>query len=360
MATLTGTTIASTYPMLLKTATSGGFTPALVAIEDGDGTTSSFSLATTSASFSGTLSVTGNFSIASTQFTVAALTGNTVISGTLNLAGNFAVNVNKFNVTASNGNTSVAGTFSSSGNGLFGSDLQVLGSLTVSGSFLPSTVNVSGTLNSTGNFSVDTNKFNVTASNGNTSVAGTLDSAGDFSVATNKFIVNSSNGNVTNTGSINGVSVGQGGGNIATNTSVGVNSLSANNTGSNNTANGVSALFSNQGGNSNTAVGVNSLFSNVSGGSNIALGVNAGDTIQTGDSNTIVGADADVDNGARNYCVVLGRGATSPASNGSLSIGGTGLNTMNGLVSGTANAASGNFLVIHLNGTQYKIALLNP
>jgi hypothetical protein len=54
-----------------------------------------------------------------------------------------------------------------------------------------------GTLNSVGDFSVATNKFNVTAATGNTTVAGTLDSAGDFSVATNKLTVASATGNTT-------------------------------------------------------------------------------------------------------------------------------------------------------------------
>ncbi len=64
---------------------------------------------------------------------------NLNVGGIENLAGDLNVNTDKFNVAASTGNTSVA-----------------------------------GTLGVTGNVNINTNKFNVIASNGNTSVAGTL------------------------------------------------------------------------------------------------------------------------------------------------------------------------------------------
>src|SRR5207247_1477658 len=56
---------------------------------------------------------------------------------------------------------------------------------------------VSGTLGVTGNFSVNTNKFNVTAASGNTTVAGTLGVTSDLTVNTNKFIVTALTGNTT-------------------------------------------------------------------------------------------------------------------------------------------------------------------
>lgn len=51
-----------------------------------------------------------------------------------------------------------------------------------------------GTLATTGDFSVNTNKFNVTATSGNTTVAGTLGVTGDVAVNTNKFNVTASTG----------------------------------------------------------------------------------------------------------------------------------------------------------------------
>jgi hypothetical protein len=61
---------------------------------------------------------------------------------------------------------------------------------------------------------------------------------------------------------INGVTVGRGGGNIATNTANGYQALYANTTGYQNTANGLAALTSNTTGYFNTANGVNALQNN--------------------------------------------------------------------------------------------------
>jgi len=63
-------------------------------------------------------------------------------------------------------------------------------------------LSVPGTLSSTGNFAVNTNKFTVTSASGNTAVAGTLDSAGDFKVATNKFTVAAATGNTAVAGTL--------------------------------------------------------------------------------------------------------------------------------------------------------------
>lgn len=53
-----------------------------------------------------------------------------------------------------------------------------------------------------GNFTVNTNKFTVAGSSGNTLVAGTLNSAGTFTVNTNKFTVLASSGNSTIAGTL--------------------------------------------------------------------------------------------------------------------------------------------------------------
>tara|TARA_B100000131_G_C18060819_1_gene590358 strand:+ start:321 stop:1067 length:747 start_codon:yes stop_codon:yes gene_type:complete len=83
---------------------------------------------------------------------------------------------------------------------------------TVIGGSSPASI-IGTTVRSTGNFDVNTNKFNVTASNGNTGIAGNLDvtgtvtSTGNFDVNTNKFTVNATNGNTASAGSISGTSV---------------------------------------------------------------------------------------------------------------------------------------------------------
>ena len=142
-----------------------------------------------------------------------------------------------------------------------------------------------------------------------------------------------------------------------------------------NSAFGTGSLFSNSG-NSNSAVGYQSLYGNTgsansalgrsalsgagAGVHNSAIGFEAGKTIQGGQFNTMLGSATDVDSGARNYCVCIGRKATSPAVDGSLAIGGTGGDAMGNLVNASAGVPTGTFLNIYLNGSRYKIALLNP
>lgn len=99
--------------------------------------------------------------------------GAASFASTLEVTGNFTVNTNKFTVTASSGNTAVA-----------------------------------GTLGVTGDFAVNTNKFTVTAANGNTLVAGTLGVTGDFAVNTNKFTVAAASGNTVVAGTLNVASTG--------------------------------------------------------------------------------------------------------------------------------------------------------
>lgn len=123
---------------------------------------------------SGTLGVTGAATFNSTIVATGNISGaNLAASGTLSSVGNFAVNTNKFTVNASTGNTAVAGTFA------------VTGAATVGGS-----------LGVTGAFSVTTNKFTVDTS-GNVTNAGTLTSAGALGVTSGALTV--TNGNIINT-----------------------------------------------------------------------------------------------------------------------------------------------------------------
>jgi hypothetical protein len=73
---------------------------------------------------------------------------------------------------------------------------------------------------------------------------------------------------------VNGVNIGEGGGNIASNVRVGLSALSCNTTGANNTAVGICALRCNTIGTGNVAVGANSLSSNTIGIENTAIGLN--------------------------------------------------------------------------------------
>ena len=91
---------------------------------------------------------------------------------------------------------------------------------------------------------------------------------------------------------INGLTVGKGGGNVASNTAFGTNALSANTTGANNTANGISALFANTTGDQNTASGKDALSANTTGSNNTASGKDALYSNTTGSNNTANGLAA--------------------------------------------------------------------
>ena len=68
-----------------------------------------------------------------------------------------------------------------------------------------------------GNFTVNTNKFTVAGSSGNTVVGGTLAATGDFSVNTNKFTVGASTGNIVAAGNATITGSATVSGNITTN-----------------------------------------------------------------------------------------------------------------------------------------------
>ena len=91
---------------------------------------------------------------------------------------------------------------------------------------------------------------------------------------------------------INGLTVGQGGGNVASNTAVGYNSLQANTTGTSNTAIGLSSLVINTTGQGNTATGQYSLHENTTGQYNTAIGFTSCEKNTTGSNNTALGYQA--------------------------------------------------------------------
>ena len=169
---------------------------------------------TNAATVGSTLDVSGNTTInngnltindgSSNTFVVTAASGNTAISGTLSTTGDFKVNTNKFVVTATNGNTAVAGTLGVTGATTLSNTLTVSGA---NATTLGGTLGVSGatTLNNA-NFTIKdgsaNDKFAVIAASGNTDVKGTLDSAGDFKVNTNKFTVASATGNTAVAGTL--------------------------------------------------------------------------------------------------------------------------------------------------------------
>jgi len=138
-----------------------------------------------------------------------------------------------------------------------------------------------------------------------------------------------SSGTVTSGSDIsaNGLTVGRGGGNVATNTANGFVALLNNTTGSLNTATGRDALRNNTTGGSNTANGVSALLNNTTGFSNIANGVNALRNNTTGGGNTANGNDALQSNTTGSNNIANGGGALSSNITGSS-------NTANGVSAG--------------------------
>ena len=154
----------------------------------------------------------------------------------------------------------------------------------------------------------------------NNASARTLTAGGNGIVVTNG---NGVDGNPTvalDTGTqltIDGLTVGRGGGDIASNTAVGVNALNANTTGNYNTASGYAALNSNTTGGNNTASGHAALYANTTGVGNTASGVNALNYNTTGNYNTACGDGAAKNNTTGNGNVTVGAysaaGAYAPA-----------------------------------------------
>jgi hypothetical protein len=132
---------------------------------------------------------------------------------------------------------------------------------------------------------------------------------------------------------IDGLRIGKGGSNIATNTALGASALNANTSGGNNTAVGRLALRDNTTGNGNSAFGSLALSNNTAGYSNSAVGIQAlannatgngnsafghqaliGDMISS--NNTAIGAQALLNHTSGNSNTAVGSGALSNATSG--------------------------------------------
>jgi VCBS repeat-containing protein len=195
---------------------------------------------------------------------------------------------------------------------------------------------------------------------------------------------------------VNGITVGRGGGSDSTstaigykalfdntgplNTAIGFSALSVNQTGLGNTASGAGALYSNTTGDGNTASSYGSLYYNTSGSNNTAIGqsslafntigsnntaIGAGALVNsTGESNTAIGYMATVAIDSLTNATAIGAGARVEASN-TIQLGADGTNDTtpisNVKTSGTLTAgavtypntlgSSGEVLTIDSNGT---------
>src|SRR5438477_3816256 len=102
------------------------------------------------ATVSGTLGVTGNFSVNTNKFNVTAASGNTTVAGTLGVTSDLTVNTNKFIVTALTGNTTVGGTLSVLGATITG---PTSGTFSIDGGFAGGALNI-GTTTNTGTVTI--------------------------------------------------------------------------------------------------------------------------------------------------------------------------------------------------------------
>ena len=120
---------------------------------------------------------------------------------------------------------------------------------------------------------------------------------------------------------INGLEIGRGPGNSASNTIFGDGAFASNTSATNCTAIGSAALAFNVSGTSNTAIGYSSLLS-ATGGSNTAVGSFSGGNITTGTTNTTVGWNAQTSAAGATSQVVVGASLVGKGDNTAF-IGGT-------------------------------------
>ena len=236
-------------------------------------------------------------------------------------------------------------------------------------SYLGGNTAVTGTLSATGGTSVATSSGYLTVG----TVSATGMNASDIGIPNNKYLrgtvaagtssvaligldpsnsvqinANGSSGgtNVTGTFSstlgatIQGLTVGLGGGAVATNTAVGASALAGSNTGINNTAIGSSALVSNTSGNRNVAVGSSALFANTTGVENTAVGHDVASSNTSGSYNVVVGRSALSTNTSGSYNTAIGMSALALNTTASYNTA-VGYNSLRVNTTGTENTSMG-------------------
>jgi hypothetical protein len=189
---------------------------------------------------------------------------------------------------------------------------------------------------------------------------------------------------------INNVRIGRGGGSVTTNTILGVDALFSNTTGGNNTVIGNGAGYTNTTGNNNTIIGGNA--GNLNNASNnVMIGYLSGTKISGGvtnltvaDTSIFIGRNTkalgnsqsnqivigDDETGLGSNTTIIGNSSTSyTAIRGNLLLGSTtnqgqklyvnGSVRIDGQTAATAGGSAGLHLIVNLDGTDYKIALLN-
>jgi hypothetical protein len=179
---------------------------------------------------------------------------------------------------------------------------------------------------------------------------------------------------VTGDATIDGVTVGQGGGNVSTNTTVGASALVANTsgtantaigasslencTGSNNTAVGRFALQAHTTGSSNTAMGSAVMANNTTGGSNVAIGQQALQANTTASNNTAVGFQALYRNtAAGNTALGFSAGYQITTGTANTALGYYAMGSNGGGITGASNTAVGNVALTSISTGSYNTTI---
>ena len=131
---LTGSTVASTYTGLLKTTDNATLTSSLKALSDGSGNDSALQVSTVASN------INGDFSVATSKFTVASASGNTAVAGSLAVTG-----ATSLSSLTTSGNATIGGTLGITGGLTIPGTLSVTGASTLTGAVgMGSTLNVTG------------------------------------------------------------------------------------------------------------------------------------------------------------------------------------------------------------------------
>jgi len=160
----------------------------------------------------------------------------------------------------------------------------------------------------------------------------------------------------TNDASIHGLTVGLGGGSVATNTAFGYSALTSNTSGNRNTAIGYFSTIYNTTGVSNTALGISSLYTNTTGNNNVAIGDGAVTSNTTGSNNIGIGVSALQANTTASNNTAVGYQAAYSTTTGSPNVA-IGYQALYSNTNGTNNTAVGaSAMYLNVNG-YYNVAI---
>jgi trimeric autotransporter adhesin len=223
----------------------------------------------------------------------------------------------------------------------------------LSGNTLTNPVITGGSINNTpiGATTASTGRFSDLTDTGLTSGRVIYASTGGNLVDDADFTFNGTTVTMANDASISGLTVGKGGGSVATNTAFGAQAFNATATGGGNTGVGYQADASITSGTSNSAFGQFALTSNSTGSSNTGIGTQALNSNTTASNNTAVGYQAGYSNTTGSLITAIGRGAlyTNTTGSNSVAVGYNALFTNNG---DSNNAFGLQSLNVNTTGTQ--------